>query len=175
MDYWHFSRAAENWRSQEHEKENAMLIHDDVFSWQGFGGLFNLAAGRCRLRIFDLAKDGGKKVAFLKSVIVVVSEPADKENGYKQVSVRSCCSHIASCVADRFGIDPHRMIFIEYYPASTYGDQNQHIIDAKYEVVEFTWHGNKALHPKWKPLQPPLLDTVRDLIAGTDTAEPAGV
>ena len=123
MDYWHFSRAAENWRSQEHEKENAMLIHDDVFSWQGFGGLFNLAAGRCRLRIFDLAKDGGKKVAFLKSVIVVVSEPADKENGYKQVSVRSCCSHIASCVADRFGIDPHRMIFIEYYPASTYGDQ----------------------------------------------------
>lgn len=146
-----------------------MLIHDDIFSWEGFGGMFNLAAGRCRLRIFDLTVRDCGKVAYLKPIIVVVSEIGDKTAGLKEVSVRSCCSHIASRVADQFDIDPPRMLFVEYYPASTYGERKQHRIEAKYEVVDFVWHGNKALHPKWKPLQPPLRDTVRDLVAQTET------
>ena len=39
-----------------------MLIHDDTYSWEGFGGIFDLASGRCRLRIFDLSREGKTNV-----------------------------------------------------------------------------------------------------------------
>jgi len=32
-------------------------------------------------------------------------------------------------------------------------------------VAELQWHDDKALFPTWRPLKPPLLDTVRALIA----------
>lgn len=145
-----------------------MLIHDDFFSWEGFGGRFNLAAGQCRLRIFDLTRQDRQKVAYLKPLVVVVSDLPDDQPKVKKVSVRSCASHIATRVAEKFNIDPHRMIFVEYYPASTYGDHNQHSISARYDAVDFQWHENKALHPKWRPLTLPLRDTVAELIAGTE-------
>ncbi|MEJ2039254.1 MAG: hypothetical protein P8X55_10005 [Desulfosarcinaceae bacterium] len=137
-----------------------MLIHDDIFSWEGFGGLFQLAAGSCRLRVFDLARGESGKVTPLKSKGVVVSDLPDDSPKVKKVSVRSCCSHIATCVVEQFSIDPNRMIFVEYYPGSTYGDQNQHTIAPKYEKVEFEWHGTKALHPRWRPLDARVLAVV---------------
>ena len=36
----------------------------------------------------------------------------------------------------------------------------------KFDVVDLQWHGDKALFPSWRPLQAPLLDTVRALVAG---------
>ena len=33
-----------------------MLIVDDVFAWEGWGGRLRLEAGKCRLKIFDLRK-----------------------------------------------------------------------------------------------------------------------
>jgi hypothetical protein len=148
-----------------------MLIHDDIYAWKGFGGLLDLASGRCRLRIFDLTgpkKNRHGKVMPIKPMVVVVSDLPEHDTHMKKVSVRSCTSHIATCVARDFNIDPHRMIFLEYYPASTYGDQNQHHIFAKLDVVDFQWHDRKALHPKWRPLKPPLLDEVMELIKNTE-------
>jgi hypothetical protein len=145
-----------------------MLIHDDLFAWEGFGGVYQLAAGRCRLRIFDLSKGEHSKVAHIKPVIVVVTDTPGSHSQYKQISVRSCASHVATSVAARFKIDPHRMTYVEYYPASTYGDKNQHVIPAKYDVVDFAWFEDKALHPKWRPLAPPLLETVVQLIAESE-------
>ena len=40
-------------------KGDAVKLFDDVLHWEGYGGKFNLAAGRCRLRLFDLSKDKG--------------------------------------------------------------------------------------------------------------------
>jgi len=148
-----------------------MLIHDDIYAWKGFGGLLDLASGKCRLRIFDLTgtKDNQRgKVTPLKPMVVVVSDLPDHDTRLKKVSVRSCTSHIATSVARDFNIDPHRMIYLEYCPASTYGDQNQHHISAKLDVVDFQWHGAKALHPKWRPLNPPLCDEVMALIRNSE-------
>lgn len=141
-----------------------MLIHDDIFSWGGFGGRFNLAAGSCRLRIIDLTKGEHRKITHLKPLLVVVSDLPDESPKVKKISVRSCCSHIATCVVEQFNIDPHRMVFVEYYPGSTYGDQNQHTIAPRYERVEFEWHDTKALHPKWHHLDPHLRDLVAPMI-----------
>lgn len=145
-----------------------MLIHDDTFAWEGFGGLFKLAAGKCRLRIFDLAKSDRRKIVHLKPFIVIASDLPDDSPKVKKITVRSCAGHIATQVVRQFHIDPHRMIFVEYYPASTYGDRNQHRIAAKFEVVEFDWHGGKALHPAWHSLEEPLLSEVAERISQTE-------
>lgn len=137
-----------------------MLIHDDIFSWQGFGGLLELAAGRCRLRIFDLNKSKRQKITHLKRFVVVASDLPDAKMAFKNVSVRSCNSHIATQVVKKFRIDPNRMIFVEYYPESTYGDRKQFHIPAKFFAVDFIWHGNKALHPKWRPLESNVVDLI---------------
>ena len=145
-----------------------MLIHDDQFAWEGFGGVYQLAAGRCRLRIFDLSKSKQGKVTPIKPIIVVVSDLPGSQSPYRGVSVRSCASHVATSVAAKFKIAPHRMTYVEYYPATTYGDKSQHVIPAKIDAVDFTWFEGKALHPKWRPLAPPLLETVMGLLAETD-------
>ena len=141
-----------------------MLIYDEIFSWDGFGGRFHLAAGSCRLRIIDLSQGKDKKVTHLKPKVVVVSDLPDDSPKMKKVSVRSCSSHIATCIVEKFNLDPHRIVFVEYYPGSTYGDHNQYIITPKYELVEFDWHENKALHPKWQTLGRSLREIVAPMI-----------
>ena len=133
-----------------------MLIHDDIFSWEGFGGKLRLGSGKCRLRIFDLTKRGKKGLSHLRPIIVVVSDIPES-----RMSVRSCAGHIATSVAQAFNIDPHRMVFVEYYPSVTYGQKNDHHISERYDAVEFVWHGDKAMHPKWRALKSPLLDVVK--------------
>jgi hypothetical protein len=148
-----------------------MLIHDDVYAWKGFGGLLELAAGQCRLRIFDLGRTATSpqdKVMPIKPIVVVVSDLPGHDTHMKKVSVRSCTSHIATCVVRDFNIQPHRMLYVEYYPASTYGDQNQHHIPAKLDQVDFQWHDGKALHPQWRPLQAPLFEEMMALIRQTE-------
>ena len=138
-----------------------MLIYDDIFNWEGFGGKLRLASGKCRLKIFDLAKNGIKGLAHIRPIVVIASDvPGSK------MSVRSCSSHIASMIAGKFNIDPHRMQFIEYYPPVVYGEKKERTIPEKYEVVEFTWNDNKALKPRWRRLEPPMLDKVKQLMEG---------
>jgi len=145
-----------------------MLIHDDTFAWKGFGGVYQLAAGQCRLRIFDLSKTEHGKVAHLKPIVVVVSDLPDSKAQFRQISVRSCASHIATSVAAQFNINPHRMTYVEYYAPSTYGDRNQHEIAAKYDAVDFSWFEDKALHPKWRPLDSALRELVADMLVQTE-------
>jgi hypothetical protein len=141
-------------------------LFDDVFHWEGYGGKFNLASGRCRLRLFDINKDQTATVQPLKPIIAVVSDlPGDDPAKMKKVTVRACISHVATTIVHRFKVDHHRMVLVEYYPRETYGVQSEKVIPEKYDVVDLRWHGDKALFPDWRPLKPPLLDVVRTLIA----------
>jgi hypothetical protein len=143
-----------------------MMIHDGIFAWDGFGGLYQLAAGKCRLQILDLSKGDRGTVAHLKPILVVVSDLPGDHPQFRNISVRSCAGHIATTVAKRFGIDSQRMTYVEYYAPSTYGDRNQHVIEARYEAVDFTWFGDKAMHPKWRPLPEPLQEIVAKMVSG---------
>jgi hypothetical protein len=136
-----------------------MLIYDDIYSWEGWGGKLRLASGKCRLRVFDLTKGNKKGLTHLKPMIVIVSDVDGSP-----MSVRSCSGHIATSIARQFKIKPHQMLFIEYYPQTVYGQQREHKISEKYDLVEFSWHQDKAIEPKWRTLKPPLLDMVQELV-----------
>jgi hypothetical protein len=136
-----------------------MLVYDDIFSWEGWGGRLRLASGKCRLRIFDLAKKKENGPAYLRPIIIVVSDIPESP-----MSVRSCSSHIATRVIQQFHIEPERMLFIEYYPQTTYGEHNEHVIAEKYDAVDFTWRESRAIEPKWRTLKPPLLDVIREIV-----------
>lgn len=139
-----------------------MLIHDDTYSWQGWGGKLRLGSGRCKLQIFDIGKEASKGVTLLKPVIVVVSDIPFERVRPNQMTVKSCASHIATCVVRDFDIDPHRMLWIEYYPKDESGESKYS--KESFDAVEFTWNNDFAVQPKWKSLNPIMLDTVRKLI-----------
>ena len=138
-----------------------MLIRDIIYSWKGWGGKLCLGSGMCRLRIYDMTKAAGKAVAHLRPVIVIVSDVP--ESG---MSIRSCAGHIATMVTKDFHIDQHRMLWIEHYPAKTYGEKNEHVIPESFEAVEFEWHEDNAIKPKWRALKPPLLDEIAKMVEG---------
>ncbi|HSO63241.1 MAG TPA: hypothetical protein VLR50_19550 [Desulfobacterales bacterium] len=136
-----------------------MLIHDGIYSWEGFGGKLRLASGQCRLRVYDLTRRASRALAHLRPLVVIVSDVPGR-----RISVRSCAGHVATSVARDFKIDPLRMLFIEYYPESVYGEHQDHVIPERYEAVDFTWTEGGAIQPKWRTLQPPLLDAIKLLI-----------
>ena len=140
-----------------------MQIHDDIFEWDGWGGLLRLASGRCRLRIFDLRKRPG--VAHLKPLIVVIQAVPGSP-----MSIRSCTSHIATQVTQAFEIDPNRMLFVEYNPEVVYGENKQNLVPERIDRVEFTWHEGRAVQPRWRPLEPSLRDLLKDLMGESSTA-----
>jgi len=151
---------------QSKEKKEAirpgvtMLIYDDLYHWQGWGGKLKLGSGKCRLRIFDLKKGSeSKDLTFLRPVIVLVTDVPESK-----MTVRSCASHIATGVVSDFNIDPGRMLWIEHYPEKSYGIQEVRRIPESYEVVEFTWYEDKAIHPKWRTLTPPMRTALEDLL-----------
>ncbi|MCJ7771782.1 MAG: hypothetical protein MUP22_01470 [Desulfobacterales bacterium] len=135
-----------------------MLIYNDIFSWEGWGGKLRLASGQCRLKIVDLSKDSKQGLSHIRPIIIIVSDIPGSG-----MSIRSCSSHVATIVAKEFNIDHSRMLFIEYYPSSTYGGKRENVIAERYEAVEFTWHENKAVEPKYRKLTSPLLETVKEL------------
>ncbi|MFP4193394.1 MAG: hypothetical protein ACOCQI_05345 [Desulfosalsimonas sp.] len=136
-----------------------MLIHDDIYTWEGWGGRLRLASGKCHLRIFDRRKGADSLVTILRPMVVVVSDVSGSK-----MSVRSCAGHIATCVTRDFDIDPHRMLYVEYYPTVRYGMQNEHEIPEQYVAVDFNWNEGRALNPSWRPLQPPVIDVVKSLM-----------
>ncbi len=136
-----------------------MLIHDDTFFWDGFGGRLRLASGKCRLRIFDMTLNHTRSLTVLRPIIVIVSDIAGQK-----VSIRSCAGHIATLVTKQFDIDYSRMLWIEHYPASKYGAKKTHTIPERFDIVEFVWHEDRAIQPRWRPMNSPMLDTIRKLI-----------
>lgn len=137
-----------------------MIVYDDIFSWEGWGGHLRLASGECRLRIFDLQNRKTGSLAYLRPIIVVVTDVPQS-----RMSVRSCTGHIATNVTRQFKIEPERMLYIEYYPETSYGEHSEHIIAEKYDVVDFTWHEGRAIEPRWRTLKPPLLDVIKEIVA----------
>ncbi|HHP7233503.1 MAG TPA: hypothetical protein ACFCUC_02645 [Desulfobacterales bacterium] len=135
------------------------VIYNDVFEWEGFGGRLQLAAGRCHLWIFDRGRENARQLAHLRRYVVVAADSPEC-----RLSVKSCVSHIATRVSQRFQIEPQRMLFVEYYPEKTYGPDNANVIPERYDKVEFTWYEDKAMHPKWLPLEPNQLDSVTELM-----------
>ena len=83
------------------------------------------------------------------------------------MSVKSCISHIATSVAKVFKIDHQRMLFVEYYSEVHYGQEGENYIPERYDAVDFEWHGDKALHPRWRELKSPLIDTIKELMHQT--------
>ena len=137
-----------------------MLIYDGIYTWEGFGGRLKLSSGSCRLRLYDLSREPKGAMAHLRPFIAVVADvPASR------MSVRSCAGHVATSVARDFKIDPQRMLYIEYYPESVYGEHRERRIPEKYDAVDFNWTEGGAIQPRWRTLQPPLLDAIRRLVA----------
>ena len=135
-----------------------MLIYDDIYTWEGWGGKLQLGSGVCRLRVFDLQAEGTTGIKHLRPIIAVATDVAESK-----MSIKSCAGSIATKITKTFKIDPQRMMYVEHYPATTYGKKGQHEIAEKYELVEFTWHDGKAIHPKWRALTLPMQDIVKKL------------
>jgi hypothetical protein len=152
-----------------------MVLYDDIFEWEGWGGKLKLARGRCRLWIFDLNQGRGRGLVHLRPIVVVASDLPRDTMMMGEVSVRSASSHIATVVCRQFAIDPQRMQFVEYTPAETYGKKGEYVIQAGFDAVDFTWEDNLALFPKSRPLDSPLLDIVRELLAVGDDSPPTPV
>jgi hypothetical protein len=137
-----------------------MLIFDGIYAWEGFGGRLKLSSGSCRLRLYDLSREPSHGAAHLRPFIAIVSDVPES-----RMSARSCAGHIATSVARDFKLDPQRMLYIEYYPESVYGERRERRIPEKYEAVDFNWTEGGAIQPRWRTLQPPLLDAIRTLVA----------
>jgi hypothetical protein len=136
-----------------------MWIYDDLYSWEGWGGKLRLASGSCRLRIFDFQKNEKHGLKHLRPVIAITTDVPES-----RMSIKGCAGHIATGIVETFGVDPQRMIYIEYYPGVVYGPSGRHEIPEAFEAVEFSWHEGKAVQPKWRPLRPPLLNIVKRLM-----------
>ena len=138
-----------------------MLIYDDIYSWRGWGGKLQLASGKCRLRIYDLKRGGARRAAPLRPTIIVVSDVPES-----RMSVRSCAGGVATSVSRDFGIDPQRMMYIEYYPESVYGERGDQVISERYEAVDFNWTEGGAIQPRWRVLRGPLLESLKKIVSG---------
>ena len=141
-----------------------MVVYDDIFEWEGWGGRLKLAKGRCRLRIYDINRAGRQEVLHLRPMVVVASNLPREGMMKGEVSVRSAASHIATVVSRKFNIDPPRMQFVEYTPSETYGKNKEYLIAAAYDAVEFTWQDGLALFPRMKPLDKALIATLQEWV-----------
>lgn len=137
-----------------------MLIYDGVFEWEGWGGKLKLGKGHCHLRLHDRTRDQKKEILLLKPYVAIVCELPGNT-----VSVRAYTGHIATGVVKKFDLAPHRLLWIEYYPERTYGASGEHSVPERYDAIEFTWEGRKAVSPRCQTLKPPLLDTIKAIAA----------
>jgi hypothetical protein len=137
-----------------------MLIFSDIFAWDGWGGPLRLVSGKCRLWIYDLTQASGSQPIPMKSILLVAEDVPDSP-----MSVKSCAGHVATLVAEKFEISPHRLRFIAYYPSSVYGAQNEKVIPERIEEAELEWLQEKAMQPKkWHAVDSQAQALVRDLV-----------
>jgi hypothetical protein len=139
-----------------------ITLHNQIFHWDGFGGLLKLASGNCMLRVVQFQKSD---IAFVKPFIIITEDtPPDNPSKQNQkLSMRSCCAHIATSVTQKFSIDPKRMFWLEYYPESIYGINHDKCIPEQYEIVSFVWEDKKAFQPSFRVLKSPVLDKVKTI------------
>jgi hypothetical protein len=140
----------------------SMKRYDDIFTWEGWGGAFNLGGGRCHLRFFDLRKESPAEVGLLKPFVAVVTDLP--REGWKpdQMSVKSCALHAASQFVRQFGLSPQRMRWIEYYPPP---DSQIRYGKERFDEASFTWEGDRAVYVRWKSLDPATEEEMRKLLS----------
>jgi len=141
-----------------------LVVYDDIFEWEGWGGRLKLAKGRCQLKIYDLNRSDHKAILHLRPIVVVASDLPREGMMKGEVSVRSAAGHIATVVSRKFNIDPQRMQFVEYTPCETYGKNNEYVIAAAYDAVEFTWQDGLALFPRMKSIDEALISILREWV-----------
>ena len=144
-----------------------MLIYDDIFYWEGWGGKLKLASGRCKLQIYDLNREKTRDILYLRPILIVASDISPNQTSWHEMTVRSCSSHIATKASQKFNIAPQRMMFVEYSPQRTYGEKNQHIIPARYDTIDFIWNKNRATNPTRRPLENRVLAKLKELMKKT--------
>jgi len=144
-----------------------LVVYDDIFEWEGWGGQLKLANGRCWLRIYDLNRSENMDVIHLRPIVVVASDLPREGMLKGEVSVRSAAGHIATVVSRKFHIDPARMQFVEYTPRETYGKKNEYVIEAVFDGVEFSWQDGLALFPRIRRLDEALLKLLAPLVEST--------
>ena len=137
-----------------------MRIYNDLFVWEGWGGLFKLGHGHCHLQLFDLRRLGAAGPSPLRPYVVIVQDAPGSP-----LSMRSCAGHIATVIAARFHIEPQRMLYVEHYPERRYGTANEHVIAERFDAGEFTWQEGKALFPHWRTLPPALCAQLKMLMS----------
>ncbi len=138
------------------------LIYDGIHEWEGWGGAFRLGSGMCHLRIFKMSSDATKGLIPLQSTIVLVSDLAESP-----LSTRSCAPHLAMSIAERFGLDVRRMMYVEYRPPSSYGKPLKRFIPERYDVAEFVWHKDSGPQVKWHSLDDHLIAVIGEHVHST--------
>lgn len=136
-----------------------MLVNDSVYVWEGWEGHRFLGTGRCRIRVYDFSKKTVNGLTYLKPIVVVITDTPESD-----MKAKSYASQIATWIVKEFSIDPHRMLFVQYYPTKAYGIQGAYIRPEKYQVAEFKWHSEEAKDPKWNPLKTPILSIIKNLV-----------
>jgi hypothetical protein len=140
----------------------SMKRYDDIFTWEGWGGSFNLGSGQCHLRFFDLRTESPGDLGMLKPFIVVVTDLPREGWKPNQMSVKSCALHAASQFVRRFGLSPRRLRWIEYYPAP---DSSVRYGEERFDEASFTWEGDRAVYVRWKTPDPATEARVRELLS----------
>lgn len=136
------------------------IIYDGIHEWQGWGGALRLGSGKCRLRLLTLKGNTAKGLIPLKSTVAIVSDLPES-----RLSVRACPAHIVASIAEKFHIDVRRIMYVEYYPGSSYGRPHQeHTLPARFDVAEFIWHKNNTPQVKWHSLKADVLEVVKKYV-----------
>ena len=145
-----------------------MRIYDDIFDWDGWGGVMRLGSGRCHLQIYDLQKAKGGSLTYLKPIILLLRDLPKKR--INDMSVRSSIGNIATLAMQRFKLEPQRCLLVLYSPGCVYGPENDRVIPEKFETVDFDWNEHRALNPHWRPLTGPLCKWLKESMGGPPTA-----
>ena len=111
---------------------DTILIHDGRFKYRT-GGLAALSV--CRLRIYER----------WAGVILLASELADNPGP----SITNSAEALATALAERYGIDGGRAVFIEHYDQASYRGLPS---EPTFDAVSFTWTRGRASLPRWSRL-----------------------
>lgn len=112
-----------------------MKIVDDVFDYR------DPSYGRdssCRLRVYEM-----NKVDMFEYNVVIATEISRNPGP----SVTNTAEAWAAEVCTEYELDPKRTYFVEHYDHRTNVDRDQET----YDFIEFTWRGDRAESPKWRP------------------------
>jgi hypothetical protein len=134
-------------------------IYNDIFVWDGWGGKLKLGNGKCRLQLLDLEANDKHGLRHLRPYLAIVTDVIDS-----QMSVKSCAGHIATRIIQTFNIDPHRLLYLEYYPETSYGSHADRQIVERFESVEFIWKEEKAINPRWRTFGASMAEKIKNLL-----------